>query len=171
VSDLNNNISPILFNNYVNTISKLLSTISTNNFTSYTVNYNKLNNTIHDESNNILHNDIKYLKTDIVSINHINNWFIIDEYIYNDVEYLNFNSINKYSNSLNNYTLSNYIMLELYYNDIIISIIFNKNNNDYINITIEFDMKANIKSNIIHKYIDSIIYILQSIDTSLVIIE
>lgn len=165
----------LVFNKYVDIISALLTTQSTNNFSSHSNKTNKLkeDNVLHVEIENPIDTESKYLKTDIVNINHIDNWFIIDEYIHNMTENSNFNSINKYSNSLNNYVLTSSFMLELYYNDILISICFNKHSHDnnYINITIEFDMKANIKSNIIHKYIDSVIYILQSIDTSLTIIE
>lgn len=162
--DINNNCNSNSID--FDILEQLFNSKSINNFCSIKK-YEEENNTIDIEYISI----IKYYCIDIVNINNINNWLIIDENkTHNQTYNQTYFNICKYSNGTINYNINSNIDLCFDYADITISISFLKVINNYYTLNISFNMNLDIKSNIINKRIDDIIYILKSIDTALTII-
>lgn len=157
----NNNINIIMFLEDIFKFDKL------NNFSS------KKN--INSDTDSQLSNNkstVEYYNSTIVNINNIEDWYIIDEDKTRllDTEKTLINNIKKLGNSYTNYSMSNYISLELMFDNIIVNIIFSKSDKKYIDVIISFDMNVKIKSNMVKSNIDKVINLLKVIDTSIQVI-
>lgn len=138
--------------------------------------FDKLNNFSSKKNINSLVSNYKskveYYISNIVNINYIEDWYIIDEnkIYFTNIETKFISNIKKKGNYYTNYSLSNYISLELIFDNIDVNIIFSNTENKYIDLIIIFTMNVKIKSNMVKSNIDKVINLLKVIDTCIQVI-
>ena len=194
LNDNNSNTNINCKNNIIDnkTLEEIFNYTSINNFTSiknnleHKFNINNTNNNKTNNNNNTNNNNtnntnntintnnsktiINYYNSNIVNINNINNWLITDEKINNIKSKQTYCSISKFSNGTLNYNSNNNICFIYECNNITIDILFLNVIGNSFTLNISLNMNLDIKSNIINRHIDNIIYVLKAIDTALILI-